>query len=144
MSDIENYILNARGKLPAYHPLIICLYTAPTFPDYCAPMVRIPRPETGIQVDDSLVEVLNSAVNLNAAIHDGAVMVGRISKDEIYKITGWSFRLYPSSLGDVFEPNRGSAFNSCLAMSYVEKVDALYMLSLDTATCFRSGEYYII
>jgi hypothetical protein len=144
MSDIEKYILAARGKLPAYRPLIICLYTAPTFPDYCAPMVRIPRPETGIQVDDSLAKVLNSAVNLNDAIHDGAVMIGRISEDGVYKITGWSFRLYPSSLGGFFEPNRGSAFNSCLAMSCVKRVDALYMLSSDVILSFKSGIYSAI
>lgn len=90
-------------------------------------------------LDMSFVDHYKAALTLNPAVHDGAVMVGRRTKVAPYFVTGWSYRLFPPSaqLDDV--PNRGSAFNSCIAMSLVSEVDRLYLFTGGVGICFIKG-----
>jgi hypothetical protein len=55
--------------------------------------------------------------------------IGRSLSRLPYYIVGWSYRLFPPQGACEAEPNRGSAFNSCLAMSSVETVDRVYLIS---------------
>lgn len=109
-------------------PIIACFYTGSTTPSPCAPMLRSPEPRIGQQLDESFADHLASALALNPAVHDGAIMFGRENKSSPYRIAGWSYRLFPPSLVRGAVPNRGSAFNSCFDMSSVPGVDRLYLL----------------
>ena len=102
-------------------------------------MLRLPEPETGQELDDAFDEHLSAALALNDAVHDGAVMVGRTSALERYRICGWSYRLFPAPTATGEEPNRGSAFNSCLAMSVVASIDRTYLISLGRVHRFEGG-----
>jgi hypothetical protein len=102
-------------------------------------MLRIPEPQIGQPLDESFVDRIASAIALNPAVHDGAVMLGRKDMWSGYRITGWSYRLFPADgTGNRF-PNRGSAFNSCLAMSSEPGVDRLYMINRVRAWRFENG-----
>jgi hypothetical protein len=117
-------------------PIIACLYTGLEPPPYCAPMLRRPDPTGGMALDQDLPSVIANALSSNPAIHDGAVMIGRPSTTDIYRIVGWSYRLFPPEAAREAEPNRGSAFNSCLAMSNVQTIDRIYLVSNEIALRF--------
>lgn len=71
-------------------------------------------------------------------------MAGRSKSTEKYTLTGWSFRLFPDPLTTTTEPNRGSAYNSCLAMSAVAAVDFVYLLSGSGLFCFEKGSTLVL
>ena len=118
---------------------IFCLYSGRTMPEYCEPMYRIPSAPIGGALDSGVSALISNALELNPAYHDGAVMVGRSMPSSAYMITGWSFRLFPPPPGLRSEANRGSAFNSCLAMSVVPDVDRLYYIARQQRTKFAGG-----
>jgi hypothetical protein len=89
--------------------------------------------------DESFPLVFAGSLVENPAIHDGAIMIGRSEKIAPYRIIGWSHRLYPREGPRRAEPNRGSAFNSCLAMSAVEMVDRVYLISRGKVFRFEKG-----
>jgi len=120
-------------------PVIGCLYTGSSLPPYCVRMPRRPEPATGMALDARFASVLEEALALNPAIHDGAILIGRPGTGDPYRIVGWSYRLIPPPGPVEAEPNRGSAFNSCLAMSSVATIDRVYLLSTDGAFSFRHG-----
>ena len=66
-------------------------------------------------------------------------MCGRLSSEKNYEVTGWSFRLHPPSFFESSVPNRGSAFNSGLAMSLVDTVDKVLFWSSEKGWCFVNG-----
>ena len=102
-------------------------------------MLRSPSPKTGEVFDATFPKHLAVALALNPAVHDGAVMIGRDNTATPYRITGWSYRLFPNNTEAKQEANRGSAFNSCLAMSTVAGVDRLYFVTGGTAYRFANG-----
>lgn len=102
-------------------------------------MLRRPDPQTGMVLDISFVDYYAAALALNPAVHDGAVMVGRRTKNDPYVVMGWSYRLFPPSMQLDDVPNRGSAFNSCVAMSMVPEVDCLYLVTGGAGFCFVRG-----
>ena len=67
-------------------------------------------------------------------------MVGRRYPTEAYRVVGWSYRLFPEPALCDTEPNRGSAFNSCLAMSVVPTIDRLYLMSRMNLLRFQGGK----
>ena len=107
--------------------MIVCLCTGDTLPEGCSPMPREPSPATGILLAEDFVTVFEQALHLNAAVHDGAIIVSRSTATEDYRISGWSYRLHPNVAAAPAVANRGSAFNSCLAMSCVNGVDRVYL-----------------
>lgn len=109
-------------------PFLLCLYTGDV-PPYCTPMLRDPAPPIGMSLESGLIATYRAALAQNPAVHDGAIMLGRRSKDVSYRVTAWSMRLYPPPVAHTNPPNRGSAFNSCLEMSCVERVDCMYLVS---------------
>jgi hypothetical protein len=108
--------------------IILCFYTG-GLPGDCALMPRDPAPAVGAPFDERFAGVLADATQLNPAVHDGAIMIGRTGFDSPYMISGWSFRLFAKSQKFSIETNRGSAFNSCIAMSMMDGVDVLYLIS---------------
>jgi hypothetical protein len=121
-------------------PTIACLYTGQSHPSSCGPMPLSPMPPLGAYLDKSFSRHFVAALALNSAAHDGAIMFGRIRDGERYILTGWSFRLFPQDSVVTHVANRGSAFNSCLAMSVVTRVDRLYVISRDAKLRFERGE----
>lgn len=120
------------------HTVILVLATG-GLPDCCWPMPRNPEPETGFEIDLDFPRRLTEAWASNPAAHDGAILAVRDSRDATYKVSGWSLRLAPpaSRCRPIF--NRGSAYNSALAMSEVAGVDAVLLRSADGLTMFSDG-----
>ena len=104
-------------------------------------MPRLPAPRIGIILSESFGFYLHEAIAMNEAVHDGAIMLGREFSEKEYYVTGWSFRLFPPPTLSAQEPNRGSAFNSCLAMSCVAKVDRLYLINRSATIRFEGGHF---
>jgi hypothetical protein len=102
-------------------------------------MLRAPAPPLGRILDSSFAEHLAAALTLNDAVHDGAVMFGRENAAVNYRVTGWSYRLFPPEALSELVANRGSAFNSCLSMSSVPSVDRLYLVTRHRICRFENG-----
>ncbi|TCV49276.1 hypothetical protein [Agrobacterium tumefaciens] len=109
--------------------LILCLFTGCDIPQFSTPMARDPEPATGDMFNQKFLAFYWKAIEQNPAIHDGAVMIGRKTVHEPYEIVGWSYRLFPPGLGSAEIVNRGSAINSCVAMSTVATVDTAYKIT---------------
>lgn len=124
--------------------LIVCFYTGLALPPRCAPMPRSPAPATGTPFDRTFPSTVARAQLENPAVRDGAIMAGRPHPTGRYTLTGWSFRLFPDPLATTTEPNRGSAYNSCLAMSAVATVDFVYLLSGGGLFRFERGSTFAL
>ncbi len=102
-------------------------------------MLRSPAPPVGQILDFAFAEHLAAALTFNEAVHDGAVMFGRENEAATYRVTGWSYRLFPPELAGERFANRGSAFNSCLSMSSLPGVDRLYLVTRHRNCRFENG-----
>lgn len=122
-------------------PLLLCLFTGSERPDFCSPMPRDPSPSTGANFDSNFIDRYIEAIVQNPSIHDGAILIGRQTYQANYHVEGWSIRLHPPAYELMGVPNRGSAFNSCLAMSCVPRVDAMYLVSARRLFRFISGDW---
>jgi len=137
----EQSIREILGRLPHVDAtLILCFFTGERLPRFVAPMVLVPEPPVNRRFDVDFASVRASVLQLNPAVHDGAVMVGRASETEDYRIVGWSHRMFPPEGSRKGAANKGTAYNSCLAMSEIESVDALYLQSRDRRLIFRYGK----
>lgn len=119
-------------------PLLLCFCAGGSLPEYCAPMPRDPAPQTGQIFDSGFRHVLSEAIMLNPEVHDGAIVFLRSASGR-YHVAGWSFRLFPPEPRAPRPSNRGAAFNSCLAMSQVGRVEVIYVLSHGEVHSFRNG-----
>jgi hypothetical protein len=139
MKSIDQIFLPmARDASTARATLIVCLFTGSALPRRCAPMLRRPAPPINMPFDATFPRIFAEATQENPAVHDGAVMVGRVRAPEGYRLVGWSFRLFPEAELHMLA-NRGSAFNSAHAMSRVPTVDAVYWLSGGEIYRFTDG-----
>ncbi len=118
---------------------LMVLYTGSGLPDYCSAMTRDPLPACGHVIDRGFASKVQWALRSNPSIHDGAIMCGRETAKKKYRVTGWSYRLYPPVFDGPSFPNKGSAFNSGLAMSCVESVDRVLFWSSGKGWCFERG-----
>jgi hypothetical protein len=107
-------------------------------PPFASPMMRDPAPPIGACAGSDLAKTIVEAVAINPAVHDGAIMLAQ-RPDKLLEITGWSYRLYPPDVDQDLSVNRGSAFNSCLAMSLVEDVIGVYLSSITGSWLFEKG-----
>jgi hypothetical protein len=140
----QAFFIQAACDLRARGALIACIYVGSDVPAFCEPMPRDPLPELGMVVDSTLSASLREALQINNAVHDGAMMI-RANDTGPFELTGWSYRLYPPPVANVpLSSNRGSAFNSCLAMSVVDRVQWLYLLSQGTVTVFENGGHCLL
>lgn len=136
----EAVLRATAAALPASGAVIVCLCTSTKLPSGCSPMARSPSPRTGFVFDESFPERFAAALQANHAIHDGAVIASREKKASPYRVIGWSYRLHPPppTKGRSIT-NRGSAFNSCLAMSLVRGVDAAFLITGSQVWRFERG-----
>jgi hypothetical protein len=141
IDDLDHIFASFIGSLPNASPLIACLYTGVIRPSNCSPMLRSPLPHAGQPLDASFSSSFASAISLNPTVHDGAVMFQREDALSVYRVSSWSYRLFPPDGRGRTLANRGSAFNSCLAMSEVQGIDRLYIVNLDYAFRFENGEF---
>ena len=125
---------------PVEATLIVCFFTGRCLPQFVAPMGLLPEPPVNCAFDADFAGVRASVLQLNPAVHDGAVMVGRESAAEDYRIVGWSHRMFPPEGTRKGTANKGTAYNSCLAMSQIASVDMLYLQSRGQRVVFRLGE----
>jgi hypothetical protein len=123
---------------------MLCLYTGSALPAYCEPMLRDPQPGVGFLWDATFPAAYQFALALNTAVHDGAVAVGRANPKGPYRITAWSLRLFPPPIDRMIVPNRGSAFNSCQAMSLVSGVERMYLVTSGELIAFCAGSFRIV
>ena len=137
-------MLATAEERQSHSTLIVCFFTGEGAPPHCAAMLRVPAPPTGSSVTDSFHVQIDAAIELNSTVHDGAILVGRNRTSEDYAIRGWSYRLFPPHNEACQDANRGSAFNSGLAMSTVEGIDAVYLASNNTVSKFVLGNYTLL
>lgn len=143
LSDVDLTVSKVADKLSGFTG-ILCFYTSASFPEFSEPMLRIPEPEIGSLFNEEFADIMKEAISINEAVHDGAVMLGRADVSAPYQIRGWSYRLIaPFSSSETVE-NRGSAFNSCMAMSDVSDVDCLYLWSSGQIWRFCEGRFEFI
>lgn len=102
-------------------------------------MPRDPLPPVGWSMNCDLGERLEEALDLNYSIHDGAIIFERREPTKYPICNGWSYRLYPPEVAAQITPNKGSAFNSALAMSCVSGMEAVLTWSDDRILKFNSG-----
>src|SRR3569832_899737 len=126
LQTLDQVFLRLQQTLQGHELVIACLYTAEKPLRYAVAMSRRPSPPVGAALDEGLAEMWHEAIAINPAIHDGALAIGRQNRLEAYRIRGWSYRLFPPPISLETESNRGSAYNSCIAMSAVTEVDAVY------------------
>ncbi len=139
MDQLDRIFKTLGLERPGAATLIACLYSGASKPRASVPMPRDPVPGSGARIDQ-LGQALDQALAINQAIHDGAIMVGRLDAASPFKITGWSYRLFPSGRAEARAVNRGSAFHSCLAMSHEPDVEVMYLVSAGRAYRFWRGE----
>jgi hypothetical protein len=137
VSNLEHLFRELASQTVVPSPIMVCLYTG-HLPQFASPMGRDPYPPVGQALDDSFLGALHDATTVNPAIHDGAVMA-KWDASGRYRVTGWSYRLFPPDPQCAPFSNRGSAFNSCLAMSEVEGVEGLYLVTKGQCWRFKSG-----
>lgn len=131
---------------PAYiggpwSPLLLCLYVGEQHPSFVEAMPRNPTPPLGLRIDREFAARYLELLNQNPELHDGAILAGRNSPIEpIYKVTGWSYRLFPPPLQSPGLENRGSAFHSCRAMSALPRIEGVLLFSRTERLLFSSGE----
>jgi len=97
-------------------------------------------PACGMIFEEGFANKLSAAMSENPAVHDGATMLLREAPSRRYQVAGWSYRLFPPP-GALAPPNRGTAFNSCLAMSNIPTVDGLLLLATSGAWKFVCGKF---
>ncbi|MBC8726816.1 hypothetical protein [Paraburkholderia sp. UCT2] len=139
LDEIDRILLRLQDRADRQSAVIVCLCTGATLPDGCSPMPRDPNPATGMPLADNFLTMVEAAIHLNAAVHDGAIIVSRSTTADDYRIAGWSYRLHPLGVHVPAVANRGSAFNSCLAMSCAPGVDRVYLASKTELFSFRQG-----
>jgi hypothetical protein len=142
MFDVEHHWATNHPDL--WPSMMLCLFTGDQFPQFCAAMERDPVPPVGQVFTADFPALYARILAINPATHDGAVMIGRLSDAENYRIAGWSFRLFPPQSVSISEANRGSAFNSCLEMSQVKTVERSYLFSQRSLIRFERGSVCII
>lgn len=142
--NLDQLMLATVKGRQSHSTLIVCFFTGGATPPHCAGMLREPAPPVGSRLTIDFPEQIDAAIELNPSIHDGAVIVGRNCTTDAYTIRGWSYRLFPPSNKALQEPNRGSAFNSGLAMSLVEGVDAIYLSSIQGVSRFVRGSHTLL
>jgi hypothetical protein len=140
MNEIDQVFAEAVRKMPEAPTIIACLYSCDEIPDKCEPMLRSPEPTVGQTLDEGFHQSFAAAMAFNPAVHDGAIMFKRPSRDVPYRVSGWSYRLFPPPVTNRGVPNRGSAFNSCLAMSVVRGIDAVYLITRGVLYRFQGGQ----
>lgn len=140
MNKIDQVFTKVVRRMPEAPTIIACLYSGDEMPKKCEPMPRSPEPDIGQPLDDDFDRHFSAAIALNPAVHDGAIMFKRSSPEESYRVSGWSYRLFPPPVINQGGPNRGSAFNSCLAMSVVSGIDAVYLLTRGLLCRFQGGQ----
>src|SRR5258706_13993680 len=136
LDECDRVRQSAAAQLGQVHA-IVCIYTG-AMPACCEPMLRDPSPPLGWPIEE-LASRLEQALRLNAAVEDGAVMFAREIVSISYRASGWSYRLFPPPSPVSVLANKGSAFNSCLLMSQVDNVDALYQPGDGHVWRFRKG-----
>ena len=120
-------------------PLLLCFLTGDA-DACCEPMPRDPMPASGAPFGKDFPDQLRSALALNPAVHDGAILLRRPHLAAPYVIDGWSYRLMaprPENLEGA--TNRGSAYNSCLATSSRAGVDIVVLQTRGRMMFFMNG-----
>ena len=126
-SELEDDLVKLAKDDKLQHTIIIALFEGNRLPRYCASMPREPAPES-MPFKDSFLETYFSALGINHSFQDGVIMI-QAGKDGL-KLRGFSYRVYPPSMPNLSRPkNKGSAFNSALDFSCVNRVKCTYIVS---------------
>jgi hypothetical protein len=138
--DVGTTLKSFAAQRRSAETTILCLYTGDVIPQSCTAMPLDPTPPSNWILDEDFSNRFSAALQINYAVHDGAIMCRRAKPNQNYVLSGWSFRLFPPQPDNLTYFNRGSAFHSCLAMSLVPSVDHMYLVSGNNLLKFRAGE----
>jgi len=139
--NAHHIITLVSQELPFY-PVILCFASSEGFPDHCHPMKRIPSVEIGQRFSEKLGRVLREAVDKNSSIHDGAIIFQKEQSSAEYSLMAWSVRLAPPNFASSEKENKGSAYNSSLAMSAVAGIEFVVLINSETICFFADGNTF--
>lgn len=137
--EIDQFIYTAVGMDQFPKSGIVCLLSTISPLKYIDMMPRTPMPKLEFFIDGDFAKNLIAANKLNPSIHDGAIVAIWEKEKEKYSVRHMSCRLLPPQIGNHSHQNRGSAFNSALAMSNVMQVQKVYFWSNRALHLFESG-----
>ena len=137
--EVETIITELAISASSLNSGLLCLISDQSPLSIMEPMPRTPAPESEFAIREDFCARVEAAFALNPSIHDGAMVCRLASSGEAYELIYWSCRLFPPRFGVHEYVNRGSAFNSAIATSKVEGVDAVYFWSSAELWKFENG-----
>lgn len=141
-NEALSYLLDAEDALKSFGTFIVVFTTGHQALSAYEAMLRDPVPELNWSISHLLESRINAAFEANPSIHDGALIFNRNRKHAEYFAENWSCRLLPKKSlkkGIVAAPNKGVAWNSCLAMSNQDGVDFVVLYSRSAFNLFDQG-----
>jgi hypothetical protein len=139
LQDIEHFVVELAVRSEIATSGLLCLVTSEYALNFVEPMPRSPQPEVGFEIGADLGARIEAAIRLNLSIHDGAIVCKKDQDCEVYKLAYWSCRLFPPRQRLHNNMNRGSAFNSALAASYIAGFESIFFWSKREVWCFVNG-----
>ncbi len=136
---LKQTLLQIHQSRELFHPVILVFATGHVSELDCIQMSREPMPKIGQRFSAAFVHELESALNVNKRIHDGAKLIQRDQDDDDYYLSAWSLRIVSRHNPQFSEPNLGSAHNSTLSLSIATGVDACCVLSTTKVVFFVDG-----
>ncbi|TIP26210.1 MAG: hypothetical protein E5X67_21340 [Mesorhizobium sp.] len=124
------------------YPLLAVFFSGNKLPGDCVPMARTPMPFTDFLFDKSFPKHLSAALHENESIHDGAVLFGRVDSHDLYRCSGWSFRIVAKHQPSTAEANRGSAYNSAISLSGAPRIDCVCLFTESDFEVFVAGKSF--
>ena len=82
--DLE--LLGSLCRSDSVRSGIVVFYTGTRLPEYVVQMPREPLPSIWVSINQRLEKLIHNAIEMNPAIHDGAILCGRSSTTLCYRI----------------------------------------------------------
>ena len=139
---IEDELVKFFKNTKLQHSVIIILFRGKNLPKYCIPMLRNPKPKINIPLNNNLIRIYLSALEKNHSVIDGAILIQVDCGVPILK--GFSYRIYPPSLGISRSKNMGSGYNSSIDFSGVKRVVCVYFINKIEVKKFINGKEIIL
>lgn len=139
---MDNELIRLFENNKPQHAFIAVLFKGTRLPRYCAPMLRDPKPQINILLNNNLSEIYFSAIKKNASIEDGAILIQLRGNTPI--IRGFSYILYPPPLKVSRLKNMGSGYNSALDFSGIKRVLCVYFINKNGIKKYINGKEKVL
>lgn len=139
---VEKELIKLFKRSNLRHCIIVVLFRGKKLPLYCIPMIRYPKPKLNISINknNKFLKIYSSALKINPAIRDGAILIQTTSNSNVLKLKNFSVRLYPVPCKFPRERNKGSGYNSAFDFSCIKRVECVYYGNKDGLIKFINGQ----